>query len=325
MKVDKSEFSKRLNEWGSKKVPFLFIVDFENEKPLTWKLSDVNPSELKFDIQGFTNVLNVKGHTDSANMTVFPNPFHEYEKKFNFVFEQLSYGYSFLINLTDKTRIETKSSLVSLFEQSKARYRLWYKDQFLVFSPEIFIQIKDRKIFTFPMKGTMDATIPNARQNLLDDAKELAEHVTIVDLMRNDISQIASNVMVNRFRYLEEVKTHERTLLQVSSEIVGDLPVDYAATIGDLIISLLPGGSVSGAPKAKTMEIIRQAEKEKRGYYTGVFGYFDGVNLDSGVMIRFIEKEGDKLFYRSGGGITTQSNAKSEYQELIDKIYVPID
>jgi len=325
VKVDKSEFSKRLNEWGSKKVPFLFIVDFENEKPLTWKLSDVNPSELKFDIQGFTNVLNVKGHTDSANMTVFPNPFHEYEKKFNFVFEQLSYGYSFLINLTDKTRIETKSSLVSLFEQSKARYRLWYKDQFLVFSPEIFIQIKDRKIFTFPMKGTMDATIPNARQNLLDDAKELAEHVTIVDLMRNDISQIASNVMVNRFRYLEEVKTHERTLLQVSSEIVGDLPVDYAATIGDLIISLLPGGSVSGAPKAKTMEIIRQAEKEKRGYYTGVFGYFDGVNLDSGVMIRFIEKEGDKLFYRSGGGITTQSNAKSEYQELIDKIYVPID
>ena len=71
--------------------------------------------------------------------------------------------------------------------------------------------------------------------------------------------------------------------------------------------------------------IIEAAEKEARGYYTGVFGYFDGENLDSGVMIRFIEEEGNKFFYRSGGGITTQSDLKSEYQEAIDKVYVPID
>ena len=230
-----------------------------------------------------------------------------------------------MINLTDKTRIETESSLVSLFEQSKAPYKLLYNDQFLVFSPEIFIQIKNKKIFSFPMKGTIDATTLNAKEKILNDPKELAEHVTIVDLIRNDISQVASNVRVERFRYVEEVKTHDRSLLQVSSEIVGDLPSDCASRIGDIIVSLLPAGSVSGAPKAKTLEIIREAEVVNRGYYTGVFGYFDGINLDSGVMIRFIEKDGDKLFYRSGGGITTQSNAKSEYQELIDKIYVPID
>ena len=175
------------------------------------------------------------------------------------------------------------------------------------------------------MKGTIDATTLNAKEKILNDPKELAEHVTIVDLIRNDISQVASNVRVERFRYVEEVKTHDRSLLQVSSEIVGDLPSDCASRIGDIIVSLLPAGSVSGAPKAKTLEIIREAEVVNRGYYTGVFGYFDGINLDSGVMIRFIEKDGDKLFYRSGGGITTQSNAKSEYQELIDKIYVPID
>ena len=175
------------------------------------------------------------------------------------------------------------------------------------------------------MKGTIDAKIPNAKEKILTDPKELAEHITIVDLIRNDISQVASNVRVKRFRYIEEIKTHEKNLLQVSSEIVGDLEMDYASQIGNLIASLLPAGSVSGAPKSKTIEIIRMAEKEKRGYYTGVFGYFDGVNLDSGVMIRYIERSGDELFYRSGGGITTQSNVKAEYQELIDKVYVPID
>ena len=106
---------------------------------------------------------------------------------------------------------------------------------------------------------------------------------------------------------------------------MGDLSSDYASRIGDIIIALLPAGSVSGAPKAKTLEIIREAEHEKRGYYTGVFGYFDGVNLDSGVMIRFIERSGEEFFYRSGGGVTTQSNAKAEYQEMIDKIYVPVN
>ena len=89
--------------------------------------------------------------------------------------------------------------------------------------------------------------------------------------------------------------------------------------------SLLPAGSVSGAPKPKTIAIIREAEKESRGYYTGVFGYFDGHELNSGVMIRFIEKQGNTYYYRSGGGITTQSDALTEYQETISKVYVPVD
>ena len=76
---------------------------------------------------------------------------------------------------------------------------------------------------------------------------------------------------------------------------------------------------------AKSDENYNEAEQENRGYYTGVFGYFDGKTLDSGVMIRFIERNGEKYFYRSGGGITTQSLLESEYQEAIDKVYVPVD
>jgi para-aminobenzoate synthetase component 1 len=181
------------------------------------------------------------------------------------------------------------------------------------------------KIYAFPMKGTIDASIPGAREKILNDPKEMAEHVTIVDLLRNDLSEVAENVQVTRFRYVDEIRTIHKDLLQVSSEIRGDLPMDYIQHIGDILLKLLPAGSVSGAPKRKTLEIIRAAEKEPRGYYTGVMGLFDGSVLESGVMIRFMEYVGNDLYYRSGGGITTQSNAEMEYQEAIDKIYVPLN
>jgi para-aminobenzoate synthetase component 1 len=129
--------------------------------------------------------------------------------------------------------------------------------------------------------------------------------------------------LVNRFRYIDELKTNDKTLLQVSSEIVGELSSDYASHLGDILLNLLPAGSVSGAPKPKTLDVIREAEKTDRGFYTGVMGYFDGENLDSGVMIRFIERQQDRYVYRSGGGITTQSTARSEYEEVINKVYVP--
>jgi para-aminobenzoate synthetase component 1 len=183
----------------------------------------------------------------------------------------------------------------------------------------------DGKIYTFPMKGTIDAATPNAIEAILTNPKELAEHVTIVDLMRNDLSRVAEHVSVTRFRYIDELKTSHKNLLQVSSEIVGQLSGDYLSRVGTILANLLPAGSVTGAPKEKTIQIIQEAEGEKRGYYAGVFGYFDGTVLESAVMIRFIERDGDRLFYRSGGGITTQSSAINEYQEAIDKIYVPID
>jgi para-aminobenzoate synthetase component 1 len=136
---------------------------------------------------------------------------------------------------------------------------------------------------------------------------------------------VAEHVDVTRFRYVDELKTNKKNLLQVSSEISGILPSGYERRLGNIIMSLLPAGSVSGAPKPKTIAIIKEAEQQKRGYYTGVFGYFDGKIVDSGVMIRYIEYEDGKLFYRSGGGITTQSVEEHEYQEMIDKIYVPLN
>ncbi len=323
--MDLKNFKEMLNDWGHNKAPFLFFIDFEMQRPKAWRINEIKSDELLFEINGFSNIPKSKiGKNASLNFEIESSLDTQYESKFSRVMHYLNRGDSFVTNLTIKTRIHTNHMLRELFYFGNARYKIWYKEKFLVFSPEIFIQIKNRKIFSFPMKGTIDATIPDAKVVVLNDQKELAEHVTIVDLLRNDLSSVASSVKVERFRYVEEVKTNGKNLLQVSSEIQGDLPPDYSSHLGDILFSLLPAGSVSGAPKVKTCQIIREVEGENRGYYTGIAGFFDGVNLDSGVMIRYIEKIGNDLFFRSGGGITTQSNVEAEYQEVLDKIYVPV-
>ena len=236
---------------------------------------------------------------------------------------QLNYGNSYLLNLTFPTRLNTDLNLATIYHRSTAPYKLLVDDSFVVFSPECFIKIADNTISSYPMKGTINASIPNAKAIILEDEKESAEHATIVDLIRNDLSMVAENVRVVDYRYVERVKTIKGDLLQVSSKIEGDLDTDGPLPIGSILFTLLPAGSISGAPKRKTLEIIKAAESVDRGYFTGIFGIFDGKNLDSGVMIRFIEKFDDGLFFKSGGGITAKSNVQAEYEELINKVYVP--
>ena len=117
----------------------------------------------------------------------------------------------------------------------------------------------------------------------------------------------------------------------MSSEISGEVKPEFQCKIGSLLQKILPAGSILGAPKPKTLEVILEAENYDRGFYTGIAGYFDGENLDSCVMIRYIEnkkflslKEKPNLVFKSGGGITHLSRLEDEYQEMKNKIYVPI-
>jgi para-aminobenzoate synthetase component I len=318
------EFINQLNRWGKEKTPFLFIIDFEAEKPLAFPISKVDVSEVLFDFNGYSNSPHVRHTAEVIKIKTHPISFEEYQNKFEFVYRRLKYGDSFLTNLTISTPITINKSLNNLFAMASAKYKLLYKDEFLVFSPETFVKMEHGKIITYPMKGTINASVRNATQTILKDEKEKAEHVTIVDLIRNDLSLVSKNVTTTNFRYIDRINTIDKTLLQVSSEIKGDLAEDWPEHIGNILFALLPAGSVSGAPKNRTLEIIRLAEVEKRGYYTGVMGFFDGEKLDSGVMIRFIEKQGNNFFYRSGGGITAQSNCRKEYEEALTKIYVPV-
>ena len=156
------------------------------------------------------------------------------------------------------------------------------------------------------------------------DRKEAAEHATIVDLIRNDLSRVATQVRVDRYRYIDVLHTNKGDILQTSSEISGQLPDDYREHLGDIIAAQLPAGSITGAPKRKTVEIIQEAEGYNRGVYTGVMGIYSEGNLDSAVMIRFVEQDAEgNLFFKAGGGITSKSDCRKEYEEVIRKIYLP--
>lgn len=314
-----------MNIFGKERIPFLFVIDYDMRRPLILPLAQVKPEELLYSVNGVSNYSNLKTTVKKLEFSYDPVNFARYLKAFNFVQQHILHGNSFLLNLTMPSSVLCNYTLKEMFAISQAKYKLWVKDQFVVYSPEIFIKTKGRKISSFPMKGTIDAGFPDARKTLLSSKKEVAEHHTIVDLIRNDLSMVAKNVRVERFQYIDHIRTNNRELLQMSSEISGELFTDYHEHLGDIIFTLLPAGSISGAPKPKTIEIIQQSEGYDRGYFTGVFGVFDGENIDSGVMIRFIEKSADGGYvYKSGGGITSQSDCEQEYQELINKIYVPV-
>ena len=174
-------------------------------------------------------------------------PFEEYRRGFDIVHRHLHGGNSFLVNYTCATPSIPTSPCGRCSTMPVLPYRLWVNDRFVVFSPEIFVRITDGFIYSHPMKGTMDATLPDARERLLADPKEAAEHATITDLIRNDLSRFATEVTVTRYRYLDELYTHRGPLLQMSSEIRGRLPEDYPSQLGDLFFSLLPAGSITGS------------------------------------------------------------------------------
>lgn len=325
---NRQEAVRQMDEWGSRREPFLFVVDYRQEQIYLGRLAELSPDEVLYRFGGNSNAGPSGGAAGEAAVYFRPDPqsFESYRESFRTVVRHIRAGNSYLVNLTCCTPVETNLTLEEIFRRADAPYKLCLAGRFVVFSPEIFVRIgSDGIIRSFPMKGTIDACLPGARERILADAKEAAEHATIVDLIRNDLSMVASGVCVPRYRYIDEVKTHDGRLLQVSSEVRGQLPADWRSQLGTLFFRLLPAGSVTGAPKRKTLEIIAEAETYERGFYTGVMGVFDGSELDSAVMIRFIERQEDgRLCFKSGGGITSKSDAESEYKEMIQKIYVPI-
>jgi len=314
----------QFNDWGKQKRAFFFCIDFEMKQCIAYPADEIDNRLLLFNFNGKSNENADSIFKNALINSKKPVDFQKYEKAFHTVKSELHHGNSYLLNLTFPTEITINGSLKDIYYSARAKFKVLYKNEFVFFSPETFAEIKDQKIIVHPMKGTIDASLENAEQRILTNTKEMAEHATIVDLLRNDLSMVAENVKVSDYRYLTHLKTTGKNLIQVSSAIAGDLPPDYHKNIGDIIFRMLPAGSVSGAPKEKTVQIIRSVEKSERGFFTGISGFFDGQNLDSCVNIRFIENLNGKYLYRSGGGITIHSRAEDEYNEMIDKVYVPI-
>jgi para-aminobenzoate synthetase component 1 len=316
----------QLNQLGQQRIPFCFVIDFACNHCHIQLFSE-SSNEVFFDFNGFQPL----GKPTALTLPPIQQPiiqqpidlttyYAAFQRAQNYMYQ----GHTYLLNLTFPTQIALHNSLLDIYLASRAKFKLYFNNQFIVFSPERFIQISHNVIKTYPMKGTIDATLPNAAQQILNNPKEKAEHTMVVDLLRNDLSRVATQVRVEKFRYLDKIQAGNKQLLQVSSQISGQLQLNWQARLGDIFTQLLPAGSISGTPKKRTLEIIQQLENYKRGFFTGIFGYFDGENLDSAVMIRFIEQQDGKFFYKSGGGLTIDSEMCQEYQEMLAKIYIPV-
>lgn len=316
-------FIHTANQFGQQRKPFFFLIDFEQKKPLIAPLEQAHQHGISFIFPHNANSEN-QAVAKPFEFAFEPTDYAHYQQAFALVQREIQAGNSYLLNLTCQTNIQTNYSLAEIFSASRAKYKLHLNGQFVCFSPECFVRIEGNKIYSYPMKGTINANEPNAAETLLNSPKEFTEHNTIVDLIRNDLALVSRHIQVSKYRYLEKVQTHRGAIYQTSSEICGDLPENWQAEIGTMLAKLLPAGSISGAPKEKTVQIIQQAEQAERGYYTGIFGYFDGESLDSAVAIRYIEQQNGELIFRSGGGITSQSVLEDEYNEILEKVYVPI-
>lgn len=324
--IGKKEAQLRMNLWGRQRRPFLFVISYQMDRCLVIPCDEVDASRIRYQIGAYRNF--------ETKDTVFPSSYqweveppslHDYEKAFTRVQREIYEGNSFLVNLTFSSYVHTNLSLLNIFEYAEAPYKLWIKDVLTVFSPETFMTIEAEEMSCRPMKGTIRAEIPQARQRLLNDAKERSELAIVTDLLRNDMSIVADGVHMKSLVLLEEVETHQGKLLQMSSHIGAHLPDKAFENIGDIIFPMLPAGSICGAPKRKTLSVIDEVESHHRGFYTGIMGVCMEDRVQSAVMIRYMEATShpDTYSYKSGGGITAGSEMLKEYEELKQKIYVP--
>ena len=188
-------------------------------------------------------------------------------------------------------------------------------------SPERFLSIKDRKVETRPIKGTMPRGI-NAAEDLknknilINSKKDKAELLMVVDLERNDLSKVCkpNSVKVTELFKLEEYST----VFHLVSTVIGELKETESSL--DCIKACFPGGSITGTPKIRSMEIIEELEPVRRTIYTGALGYlgFEG-NVDLNIIIRTILIKDNKAYFGVGGGITWDSKEEFEYDETLDK------
>ncbi len=189
-------------------------------------------------------------------------------------------------------------------------------------SPEVMVRVEEKRIESRPIAGTRprgkdsdeDSMLAN---DLVNDPKERAEHIMLVDLTRNDLGKVAKTgtVIVDEFMTIERY-SH---VMHIVSNVVAELDTDKDSF--DVIKATMPAGTLSGAPKVRAMEIIDETEPTRRGAYGGAVGYFSfSGNMDSCIIIRtFVIKDG-KIYIQAGAGIVADSNPESEYYETVNKV-----
>lgn len=255
-------------------------------------------------------------------------PQKTYDQAFKKIKNYILDGDIYQVNLTHRLTASFKGDLRTLFirlcEKNPAPLSAYFEaDDFTILSasPERFLTLRNRTVFTFPVKGTRPrgktpSQDEQLKRDLIANKKEEAELNMITDLLRNDIGQtcVIGSVKVVRHRALQKCPTVWHTF----SEIRGTLRPEFNAL--DLLKTCFPGGSITGCPKKRAMEVIDELEPVTRGFYTGALGYLsDFGDMDMNILIRTLIAKNGKLVLNVGGGIVADSQGKAEYQETLDK------
>jgi para-aminobenzoate synthetase/4-amino-4-deoxychorismate lyase len=283
----------------------------------------INSENINFD--NIDKYFQLGGNISQIELDISKN---EYVENIQKIKKYISKGDTYQINFTTKGKFDFKGDLTSLFLNGIFNQSAGYsviinsEDNYILsFSPELFFKTDYKTIISKPMKGTLKRIAnPDEDKNLenliLQDEKNIAENVMIVDLLRNDIGRIAetNSVKVDK---LYEVEKYE-TLYQLTSTIKGKLKHNK---LSEIIKNLFPSGSITGAPKIRSMQIIAELEKSPRNLYTGSIGIIQSDNAVFNIPIRTISinKKTKKGELGLGSGIVWDSDAEKEYQEVLLK------
>ncbi len=252
-----------------------------------------------------------------------------YINKFNQVHEYLLSGDCYQINLTQRFTASYSGNefdaYIALRKENNAPFSAFIRTDnsaILSVSPERFLLLKNKLVQSKPIKGTrpryatQDAD-NQARLDLANSPKDKAENLMIVDLLRNDMSKVClpGSVKVPKLFDIESFPAVHHLV----STVIGDIAPEYTAT--DLLRGAFPGGSITGAPKIRAMEIIEELEPHRRSVYCGSIGYISACgNMDTSITIRTLICDNNKVHCWAGGGLVADSNVDSEYQETFDKV-----
>lgn len=292
--------------------------------------------EIEFDFADFTpsQLKNHQGddHYQITHLTQECNQ-EEYCRKVETMQDYMLTGDLYEANLTQQFSAKFSGSPWALFrtlyKKNSAPFSAFLSFPELTIcsiSPEQFLSCEDRQIMTKPIKGTAPrgkspAEDKKNREALMSSAKDLTELHMVVDLLRNDLSKVCEIGSVNVL-HPNKLETFANVFHLVAS-VEGVLK--EALSIVDLIKACFPGGSITGCPKIASMEVIEKLESYKRNLYTGTIFVLNNCFLQSSIVIRTGVVVQDKIFINSGGAITVESDPKSEYQEVLDKITTFLD
>ncbi|MDD5044572.1 MAG: aminodeoxychorismate synthase component I [Candidatus Omnitrophica bacterium] len=296
---------------------FVLSISPHGEKQITRLLSGINFKERKVCPRPGQSITPVSNFTKK-------NYLRSVAKAKDYISKGDIYQVNLSQQFTAKSSLAADKIYENLRKASPASFSA-YLDcgdfQIISSSPERFLSLRHGLVQTRPMKGTRPRAEDKKQdkrlqRELLDSAKDKAELMMITDLMRNDLGRVCeySSIKVRSLRNLEKYKT----VFQTTATIEGVLHRGMRGV--DLVKACFPGGSITGCPKIRAMEIIRELEPAPRNIYTGSLGYlsFCG-NLDFNILIRTILKQGDDLSFSVGGGIVADSSPEAEYKETLVK------